>query len=249
MKKITILICTILILMAIPVQALAATGYVASKESDVYHRSDCYYAEKISTKNKIKFNTQQQAEVAGYRPCKKCNPDQPQKPKETQRPIKVTQSQVVETENKEKTKEDNKDMGFWGNAGLFVLALVIGWVASMAMTQLGCVLFSAVPILKMLKPYDYLYNMKKLRMVYVVSSVINGLVLTGSVGLIVAFAPTIMLIGFFLPLGLTLIFGFGSWGLNKDNIVDVMKMALKFVRPGMESLALSAIDVILGGKE
>lgn len=246
MKKVLVLICAILVLMAIPVQVLATTGYVASKESDVYHRSDCYYAEKIKTKNKVEFKTQQKAEAAGYRPCQKCNPDQPQKPKETQSSTRVTQSQVVETENKDKTKGENVSMGFWENAGLFVLALAIGWVASMAMTQLGCILFSTVPILKMLKPYDYLYNMKKLRMVYVVSSVINGLVLTGSVGLIVAFSPTIMQIGFFLPLGLTLIFGFGSWGLNENNIVDVMKMAMKFVKPGMESLALDALKEIFG---
>jgi hypothetical protein len=49
-------------------------GYVGSKGSTVFHKSDCPWAKKILPKNLITFATRQEAIDAGKRPCKNCKP-------------------------------------------------------------------------------------------------------------------------------------------------------------------------------
>jgi competence protein ComEC len=49
--------------------------YVGSTTSNKYHRPDCRYAEKIKDENKIFFSDAEEAEEAGYSPCKVCNPE------------------------------------------------------------------------------------------------------------------------------------------------------------------------------
>jgi methylphosphotriester-DNA--protein-cysteine methyltransferase len=46
----------------------------ASKNSNKYHYPSCQYAQKISPKNLIKFESPEQAIKAGYVPCKVCKP-------------------------------------------------------------------------------------------------------------------------------------------------------------------------------
>lgn len=48
--------------------------YVGSTTSNKYHRPDCRYAVKIKEENKIPFYSVEEAEEAGYVPCKVCNP-------------------------------------------------------------------------------------------------------------------------------------------------------------------------------
>ncbi len=48
--------------------------YVASKESKVFHRSDCKWAKKISSRNFIGFRSREEAIKSGRRPCKSCGP-------------------------------------------------------------------------------------------------------------------------------------------------------------------------------
>jgi hypothetical protein len=48
--------------------------YVGSTTSNKYHRPDCSYAKKIKDENKIFFSDVEEAEEAGYLPCKVCNP-------------------------------------------------------------------------------------------------------------------------------------------------------------------------------
>jgi phosphatidylserine/phosphatidylglycerophosphate/cardiolipin synthase-like enzyme len=49
-------------------------GYVASKNSKVFHRPDCSSAAKIFPKNIVRYATRQQALQAGRRPCAECRP-------------------------------------------------------------------------------------------------------------------------------------------------------------------------------
>jgi phosphatidylserine/phosphatidylglycerophosphate/cardiolipin synthase-like enzyme len=49
-------------------------GYVASKNSAVFHRADCESAAKISERNLIHYATRQEAIEAGRKPCAECNP-------------------------------------------------------------------------------------------------------------------------------------------------------------------------------
>lgn len=46
----------------------------ASKNSDKFHDPSCEWAQKISGKNKVVFNSRDKAISAGYRPCEVCNP-------------------------------------------------------------------------------------------------------------------------------------------------------------------------------
>jgi len=49
-------------------------GYVASKNSQVFHRPDCKSAAKISEKNLVHYNTREEAIQAGKKPCAECRP-------------------------------------------------------------------------------------------------------------------------------------------------------------------------------
>lgn len=50
------------------------SGYVASKNSKVFHCPDCYHVRRMNTANAIHFKTRQEALKTGRRPCKSCNP-------------------------------------------------------------------------------------------------------------------------------------------------------------------------------
>jgi phosphatidylserine/phosphatidylglycerophosphate/cardiolipin synthase-like enzyme len=50
------------------------TGYVASKNSAVFHKAGCKGAAKISEKNLVHYNTRDEAIQAGKKPCHECNP-------------------------------------------------------------------------------------------------------------------------------------------------------------------------------
>jgi flagellar biosynthesis protein FlhF len=50
--------------------------YVANKNSDVFHHSDCKWTQKIKSKNMITFSSPQAAEMAHFMPCQDCRPAQ-----------------------------------------------------------------------------------------------------------------------------------------------------------------------------
>ena len=54
--------------------APSATGFAASKKSEVFHNPDCEWAQKISPKNLVEYDTYKQAVTAGKRPAHCCNP-------------------------------------------------------------------------------------------------------------------------------------------------------------------------------
>ncbi len=49
-------------------------GYVASKNSDVFHVRSCQWAQRIAEGNKVYFGTYQEALDSGRRQCKVCKP-------------------------------------------------------------------------------------------------------------------------------------------------------------------------------
>jgi phosphatidylserine/phosphatidylglycerophosphate/cardiolipin synthase-like enzyme len=59
---------------AAPATPAATEGYVASRNSGVFHRPDCKSAAKISAKNLIHYPTRDEAIQAGKKPCHECNP-------------------------------------------------------------------------------------------------------------------------------------------------------------------------------
>ena len=52
--------------------------FVANKNSDVYHVTDCKWAKKIKPGNSIKFAGAQEAEAQNFLACRSCNPDREQ---------------------------------------------------------------------------------------------------------------------------------------------------------------------------
>ena len=52
----------------------AEYNYIASKSSEVFHKSDCRWAQNISQENLIVYSSREEAVKAGKRPCKTCNP-------------------------------------------------------------------------------------------------------------------------------------------------------------------------------
>ena len=51
-----------------------SSEYVASKNSKVFHKSDCRSAARINSDNLVTFSSREQAISSGRRPCKICNP-------------------------------------------------------------------------------------------------------------------------------------------------------------------------------
>ncbi len=54
--------------------ATAEYQFVASKNSKVFHRPDCEWAQKIKQENLVRFKTREDAINSGRRPCKICKP-------------------------------------------------------------------------------------------------------------------------------------------------------------------------------
>ena len=52
----------------------AEYGYVASKRSDVFHKSECRWANKISPENFVGYSNKAEATESGKRPCRSCKP-------------------------------------------------------------------------------------------------------------------------------------------------------------------------------
>ena len=48
--------------------------YVASKNSNIFHKPDCRWAQNISKRNLVTYKSRDEAIKAGKRPCKTCNP-------------------------------------------------------------------------------------------------------------------------------------------------------------------------------
>ena len=51
-----------------------SSGFVASANSQVFHKPDCKSVAKISEKNLVHYATRDEAIQAGKRPCHECNP-------------------------------------------------------------------------------------------------------------------------------------------------------------------------------
>ena len=52
----------------------AEAKFVASKNSDVFHKPDCQFAQRISAKNLVAYGSREEAVNAGKRPCSRCKP-------------------------------------------------------------------------------------------------------------------------------------------------------------------------------
>jgi len=53
---------------------VAEYEYVASKNSEVFHRPECSSAKRIKPENLVGYNSRNEAKRAGKRPCKRCKP-------------------------------------------------------------------------------------------------------------------------------------------------------------------------------
>ncbi len=49
--------------------------FVANKNSDIYHHTDCKWSDKIKPENIIQFASNREAEARNFLPCRSCNPD------------------------------------------------------------------------------------------------------------------------------------------------------------------------------
>ena len=54
--------------------AISEYKYVASKNSNIFHKPECRWAKNISEENLVKYKSKDEAIKAGKRPCKTCNP-------------------------------------------------------------------------------------------------------------------------------------------------------------------------------
>ena len=57
-----------------PAAAAPSESYVASVNSEVFHKAGCKSASRISAKNLVTYKTREEAIQAGKRPCAECRP-------------------------------------------------------------------------------------------------------------------------------------------------------------------------------
>jgi|GEM_PF-1277944 len=67
-------IIILLFCLTLLVPSVIASEFWASKKSNKYHYPDCRWAQKINPANLIKFKSPEEAQNAGYIPCKVCRP-------------------------------------------------------------------------------------------------------------------------------------------------------------------------------
>lgn len=79
----------VLVVYLLPIASTCTGNFVASKNSDVYHVSTCYYVDQIYDSNKIWFSTTDAAEKTGRRGCSKCKP---KNSKNNSAPISISKS-------------------------------------------------------------------------------------------------------------------------------------------------------------
>ncbi len=73
MKKFLAAIVALVVLTA-SVTAVLASSYVGNSTSRKFHYADCASARKMNQKNRVYFNSRDEAVKAGYVACKKCKP-------------------------------------------------------------------------------------------------------------------------------------------------------------------------------
>ena len=73
MKRFALCFIAVLIFLSMGVACLASSmSYVGNKSTKVYHMSECTYAGRTSTQNRIYFRSRSEAEANGYRRCHYC---------------------------------------------------------------------------------------------------------------------------------------------------------------------------------
>lgn len=55
-------------------ESSSSTVYYASAKTDKFHKPSCEWAQKISSKNLVTFNSRDEAIASGRSPCEVCNP-------------------------------------------------------------------------------------------------------------------------------------------------------------------------------
>lgn len=64
----------VILFLVLLIPSVIASEFWASKKSNKYHYPDCRWAQKIKSENLIKFKSPEDAQKAGYIPCKVCTP-------------------------------------------------------------------------------------------------------------------------------------------------------------------------------
>lgn len=72
MKKLLIAGVTVIMLFFMAHTSSAEEKYIASKNSDKYHKPECSVTKKISNDNLIILSSEDEAKKAGYKVCKNC---------------------------------------------------------------------------------------------------------------------------------------------------------------------------------
>ena len=66
--------------------------FVANRNSDVYHRTNCKWAKRIKRGNTIKFADAREAEAQNFLPCRSCHPNHEQGPRHRELNTEMMQS-------------------------------------------------------------------------------------------------------------------------------------------------------------
>ena len=74
------------------VKAAGLLRFVANRNSDVYHVTDCKWAKKIKPANTVKFAGAREAEAQSFLPCRSCRPEREQETRHSELNSEMVQS-------------------------------------------------------------------------------------------------------------------------------------------------------------
>lgn len=92
-----------------------SVSYVASKNSDTFHESSCFYVDRILEKNKVYFSTLEEAKRSGRYGCSRCKPGSGKTSSSTSSSISTTSSDsysIGYSSGKAQGEKDGYNIGY-----------------------------------------------------------------------------------------------------------------------------------------
>lgn len=133
-------------------------------------------------------------------------------------------------------------MNFWFAAFQMMLGMIVGFIVSFSVSTVGCCLFCGIPMSKILMRMHGCFHADKLYGMYWKSVALHTLIVFTASWAADRFAPGYSKIGFFFAIFFSVVIGCGKWGMNVQNISEVIDKAWNYVIPGKEDEAEAALN-------
>lgn len=137
-------------------------------------------------------------------------------------------------------------MEFIKYAAQFGIAWFVGNFIAGSITQIGCCIFCSFPLIKKIEGLSNLFDIKSIKKLFRGTVILHAIILIASSAAVVLLAPKMCQYGFFFSFVFMTLIGCGKWGINEQNTIDFLQIALKKTYAGKELEAVDALKRIFG---